>query len=527
MTLLVTSIVADNVEAMKARALQAIEEGSDAVELRLDALKDQENVIAGLAEALPSARWVATCRPVGEGGFYRGSVEHRVRRLLSVGPPDEGFIDFEFADWQRSPAARHDLFGSAASVGGDHRRPTEPDAARPSLILSYHDFERRPVDLPDLVDRMCAVQEATAIKIVWPADGICANFDALDIMHSSPKPAIAICMGEVGLISRVLASKCGAFATYCAFDAASETAPGQLTLAEMKGLYRWDKIDESSQVYGVIGHPVAHSLSPILFNDAFAAGRVDGVYLPLLVEPTYEAFAAFLDGWLERPWLDARGFSVTLPHKVNAIRYLGDRVDPPADRIGAVNTLVIDDGEVWGCNTDWSAAIDTLTAGMGCGWEDLDGVPVDVLGAGGVARAVLAGLSECGCAVTVFNRTPDTGRSLAEAFDCTFKPWDERVSACGKILINCTNVGMWPDVDDSPMPADALRSDTVVFDTVYSPVQTRLLNEAAGVGCRTISGLDMFLRQAAAQFEYWTQQSADLSRMSTVVQAAMQANDSR
>lgn len=513
MALLVAVIVADRAARMRDLALEAFERGADAVELRLDAINEPEQAIANLASELPSGRWIATCRTVAEGGMFRGPVEQRVSRLLSVGSAGEGFIDLEFADWERSPLARHDIVKHSAPFGSRSQAPP--------LILSHHDFAGRPVDLEALVDRMCAVEEAAVIKVAWPAEDVFSNFEALDMMRSSSKDMIAICMGEAGLMSRVLVGKCGGFATYCALTSDDGTAPGQLTLDEMRDLYRWDRIDESTEVYGVIGHPVEHSIGPELFNDAFAAARVPGVYLPLPVPPTYDDFARFLDECMAREWLDVRGFSVTLPHKIHALRYLGDNIDPPADVIGAVNTIRIEDGEMWGCNTDSSSAIDTLLGGLGCEWEALEGVSVDVLGAGGVARAVVGGLSECGCDVTVYNRSEDRARALADAFECRVQPWEDRSRAEGSILINCTSVGMWPHVDESPLPADALRPEVTVFDTVYRPRRTRLLQDAASAGCRTIDGLGMYVHQACQQFEYWTQQSADEGRMRLMAERAL------
>lgn len=517
MTMLVTSIVANRVDEMRALALEALERGSDAVELRLDGLQDSEASIAGIADELPSSRWIATCRSAAEGGMSRGGVESRLSRLLSAGQIGEGFIDFEFSDWERSALARDTVARRGAAAGSR--------GCPPSLILSHHDFVRRPADLESLVDRMCAVPEAVAIKLAWPAEDILSNFDAFRVMRTAGKDAVAICMGETGLMSRVLAKKFGAFASYCSPQADSSTASGQLTLSEMRERYRWDSINATTEVYGVIGCPVAHSMGPAIFNDAFAAGRVSGVYLPLHVEPGYDNLAAFLDACMEHDWLDARGFSVTLPHKVDALRYLGDRVDPPADRIGAVNTIRIDEGEIWGCNTDSGAAIDTLTAGMGCGAEDLEGVPVSVLGAGGVSRAVVAALVECGCAVTVFNRDAARARALADTFDCQARAWEERVGPGSKILINCTSVGMWPEVAVSPMPADALPADTVVFDTVYRPAETQLLRDARAAGCKAIDGMGMFLHQACQQYEYWTQQPADWDRMASVVTGVLASEE--
>ncbi len=488
-------------------------DGADMVELRLDALRPGETGRALFAERLPAGRWLATCRPVSEGGMSRGGIEHRVPELVSALHAGAGYVDFEFSDWQRSALARDEL-----TRGLSH--PAVVGHA-PGLLISQHDFGCRPADPASLIAEMCEVEQAKAIKVVWPAEDINSNFDAFDMIRAATKDATVICTGEAGLLSRVLAPKLRAFGSFCAVDADSRAAPGQLTLEEMRSRFRWDAINDATELYGVIGHPVAHSISPQVFNDAFAAANVNAVYLPLLVAPTYETFAAFMDGCLARDWLDARGFSVTLPHKVHALTYLGDRVDSPADAIGAVNTIRIEDGEVWGCNTDCDAAMETLVHGLQAGETDLEGVPVDVLGAGGVAHAIVAGLTGSGCSVTIYNRDLDRARALAERFEGEFLPWEERGNAGGKILINCTSVGMWPDVDASPMPADGLRPDTVVFDTIYRPQGTRLLRDAAGVGCKTIRGVTMFVLQAAMQFEYWHQQPADYQQIAAAVEEAL------
>ncbi len=510
MALLVGTVVAERLETMSTLSREALAAGCDMAELRLDTLASREPGVETVAGQLPAGHWIATCRPASEGGQSRASVEHRLPILLSAVRAGAALVDVELSAWQRFGMARHDLVKALAdSSATGHGR---------GLLISHHDFDGRPADLNQIVDEMRAIEEASAIKIAWRADDILSNFDALDIMYHGRGESIAICMGEAGLMSRVLPGKCGAFAAYCALDAESKAAPGQLTVAELRERYRWDSIDEATEVYGVIGNPVAQSVGPDVFNDAFRAEKVNGVYLPFLVPPDERSFAAFLDACIDRPWLDVRGLSVTAPHKVHALRYLGDRVDPPADMIGAVNTIRIEDGEVWGCNTDCDAALDTLLAAMQCDVEDLDGVPVDVLGAGGVARAVVAGLADCGCTVTVYNRDPQRAQSLADMTECVLRPWEDRDKSEGKVLVNCTSVGMHPDADSTPMPVEALRSGTVVFDTVYRPRETRLLRDASAAGCVTVGGFGMFVRQAGMQFEYWTHHPADYERMEAVVE---------
>jgi 3-dehydroquinate dehydratase/shikimate dehydrogenase len=226
------------------------------------------------------------------------------------------------------------------------------------------------------------------------------------------------------------------------------------------------------------------------------------------VGPSYESFKAFMAEVQARPWLDFRGFSVTIPHKENAVRFLrevGGELDPWAARAGAVNTLTLaPEGRLAGHNTDGTAAIQAICAGLNCPKGKLGGLQVAVLGAGGVSRAIVGGLTEAGSRITVFNRTEEKAKRLAEAFGCRHLPWDERVRADAGLVVNCTSVGLWPNVDASPMPAEALKGGTAVFDTVYNPLRTRLLREASEHGCTTIDGMGMFVLQAEAQFRLWT-----------------------
>jgi shikimate dehydrogenase len=270
-------------------------------------------------------------------------------------------------------------------------------------------------------------------------------------------------------------------------------------------------------LFGVIGWPVAHSMSPLLHNAAFEWAGVDGVYLPLPIDPRDRVLEDFLDGCLANEWLDAAGFSVTVPHKSRVLAYLGDRVDEVARRIGAVNTLVVSDAGYRGCNTDYCGALDALTEGLGCERNDLRGTAIDLLGAGGAARAVVAGLREYGCDVTLSNIIPQDAAALAEELGCNVRAWGQRDRGSGSILVNCTSVGMWPAADETPFPADALGRYEAVFDVVYNPMRTRLLRDAAGTGCRIISGVEMFVHQAAEQFRLWTGREPDKRLMRDLV----------
>jgi 3-dehydroquinate dehydratase/shikimate dehydrogenase len=217
---------------------------------------------------------------------------------------------------------------------------------------------------------------------------------------------------------------------------------------------------------------------------------------------------------------------VTIPHKEHALRWLvgqGFRTSELARRCGAVNTLVRRADGTWeGDNTDARGALAALQSSERIRDHGLRGRQADVLGAGGVARAIAAALCAQGCTVIVYNRTPQRAENLARELRCSWKPWDERRQYTGDILINCTSVGLWPAVDDSPLPDEAVRPGTLVMDTVYRPAQTRLLRAAAARGCETISGAEMFLAQAAVQHELWHGVQTGTASTLDVMRAALQ-----
>ncbi len=487
--------------------------GADLVELRVDCIGDVAAVEALLAgpRDLPL---ILTVRSADEGGAWAGDDAERIALIERLGlrlaaPPaaqrqGDNYIDIEYATWQRSANVRQKL---QLVSGGSGQVP--PAASRPKnrLIISWHDFAGTPADLDTPFERLAEVP-AEVLKAVFTAHDAT---DALRVLsqlrrRAAARPLIALAMGEAGLVTRVLARKFGAFLTFAALSAERASAPGQPTVAELRGLYRWDRIGSQTRVYGVVGWPVAHSLSPAIQNAALGAADIDAVYVPLPVRPDASAFDAFMEQ-ASASGLDVGGLSVTVPHKEHALRWLtarGGRVSELAARCGAVNTLIRQADGTWaGDNTDARGALAALQAGSGRQLDQLRGARVAVLGAGGVARAVVAALQDHQCSLTIYNRTPGRGAELARELRCASQPWEERVRYAGDLLINCTSVGLWPTVDDSPMPDDALRPDTLIFDTVYRPAQTRLLRAAAARGCRTISGVEMFLAQAAAQFELW------------------------
>lgn len=254
-----------------------------------------------------------------------------------------------------------------------------------------------------------------------------------------------------------------------------------------------------TEIYGIIGNPVAHSLSPAMHNAAFAHCGMNRVYVPFPVTDVETAVRGLAA-------LGVRGASVTVPHK-QAVIPVVDALDPVAARIGAVNTLVINQGRITGANTDWLGAVNALKE-----HTELTGRRVLVLGAGGSARAIGFGLLEAGAEPVIANRTASRGEQLAAALGCPFMPLSEAAACEAEILINATSVGMAPNTD-VPLPADAVAAFSVVMDIVYAPLETPLLRLARDRGCRTIDGLAMLLHQGAAQFELWTGEPAPLAVM--------------
>jgi 3-dehydroquinate dehydratase/shikimate dehydrogenase len=300
-------------------------------------------------------------------------------------------------------------------------------------------------------------------------------------------------------------------------------------------LYRWDAIGPRTKVYGVVGSPVAHSMSPAIHNAAFDQTGHDGVYLPLLVNPGYESFKAFMESFVPFEGLDLSGLSVTIPHKENALKYLrekGAQVEDLAARIGAVNTIVIDRSDrrlpLRGFNTDYAAILDSITDKMKIDRHALSDLRVAVIGAGGTGRTAVAALAHYGATVVVYNRTRDKADALAAEFNgkdgrVVAAAMDRLCDSCCHVFINTTSVGMHPDVDHSPLGdhPPKFSPDTVVFDAVYNPMKTKLLRQAEAAGARTIGGVEMFVRQAAAQFEAWTGVNAPDDAMRRVVEARL------
>jgi len=475
---------------------------ADVIELRFDCLDDGqlEDALARLASLVTQTQlpFIITNRPAEQGG--RRALEESVR------------VEF----WRRISEL---LRESGARVYADveldllesvHAKLPREILESFTLICSQHDFRRTPEDLDTLYERM-ARTGARVIKIAAQAEAItdCARLLALvERARRDGLEMIAVSMGEAGLLTRVLAPFFGALLTYGSLEVGSETAPGQLTARELRDIYRVQKIDAETIVTGIVGKPVAHSLSPHMHNAAFYARGVNAVYIPFEVADV-SAFVRRMarPSTRELDW-KLRGFSVTAPHKSSIIEHL-DWVEPLASEIGAINTVVVEGTELRGYNTDARAALAPLESLF-----ELRDARVAVIGAGGAARALLWGLRERGARATVFARNLERARETAEAFDAEVSQLEDARFEGFDLVVNATPLGTrGARVDETPATAERLRGARLAYDLVYNPARTRFIKESEAAGCATLGGLSMLVAQAAAQFELWTGKSAPLETM--------------
>jgi 3-dehydroquinate dehydratase/shikimate dehydrogenase len=422
--------------------------------------------------------------------------------------------------WRGQEEKRQQLLREAIALGVDYI-DLESDIAgkirrfgKTKRIVSYHNLKSTPADLDEIVGQ-CAESDPDVIKIATMAHSFADAARVLKVGAGSAKhPTIAIAMGEVGTFTRVLGAKYGAPFTYAGFNPERVFAAGMLSFVSLKKDFCYDQIDAQTEVYGVVGDPIGHSLSPAIHNPSFRSLGLNKVMAPFQVPA-----GGLKDFFEAMEWVGIKGCSVTIPHKVDVIPLL-EHKENSVERTGSCNTVVRDEGGKWtGYNTDYRAAMDSLEEIMGK--EDAPDAPspllekqVLILGAGGVARSLAFGVSRRGASVTITNRHDEKATGLAEEIGCRSATWSMRATMIADVVINCTPVGMHPNVDDTPLPPSAFqRSNMVVFDTIYHPENTMMLKLARERGCKTLTGVDMFVRQAALQFKLYTGQDAPTDLM--------------
>lgn len=466
--------------------LDACQPLADIIELRLDLIEGFDLPLLLKQAGKPC---IVTNRCKIDGGQFKGSEEERVgilRKAIELGADT---IDIE------------------TSTPGPLLKSILENKGTVKTILSHHDFTRTPDDLNPLYDLMKQMP-ADILKIITYATDINDNlalFRLLARAKKDEKKMIAFCMGEKGEISRILTIQQGGWLTFGSLATGKESAPGQILASTLKHIYRVNDLKPESKVYGVIGDPVSKSMGYLIHNKAFQAAGLPHVYVPLLVQNVTRFFKAF------EPYLG--GLSVTMPHK-EAIMKVMDRIDPAAERIGAVNTVVQTDSGWTGTNTDCSGALKALAP-----HGPLKDKTILIIGAGGTAKAIGQGVVDEGARLTLtYNRNMEKAQALADHLHCQLVSIRDVDQVTADIIINCSPAGMTPNTQDTPFPARLLKKGMVVFDSVYNPMATRLLKDAREAGCATVSGVELFVHQAALQFELWTGQKAPIDLMRQVVE---------
>ena len=482
------SITAEDAAEMMDKAEVVLRENS-LIELRLDYLKAPLGAMTRLrrlTEARPDGILIATCRRTAAGGNFGGSLDEQMEVLRKATEAGCGAVDIDIE--------------SAEAMGSED---WEEMRSRAAIVLSSHDFESTS-RLEETFARMRSFN-SDFYKVVGTATCLHDNVVMTRFLeeHCREYSMVGMCMGEQGMLSRILGIRAGGAFTFGSEGAGKETAPGQPTYRELRDFYRIEQVETVTKVYGIAGNPVSHSMSPWVMNTGFRRENVNAVYLPLHAK-TLSDLLATVKG------LPLDGISVTMPYKQVIVPHL-DNSDVPTQQCGACNTVVRGkDGRLFGFNTDVYGIVAAVEPRVA-----LQGARVLVLGAGGAARAAVIGLKAKGADVTIVNRTPATAAELAKQLGARTVKRSEVAKLSFDLIFNATPVGMGPEAG-TPLEANELNT-TWVFDSVYNPVETPLLKLAQSKGCGTISGVEMFLHQAARQFEIWTGKPAPMDAIRQVL----------
>src|SRR5450432_2902977 len=439
----------------------------------------------------PHLTAIATCRRTSSGGKFQGSLASQLDILGKASASGCQLIDIELQS-----ALKYRL------------EQVQRLRSRSGLILSHHDFHATK-NLESTLEKMVAIP-ADYYKIVSTATTLYDNVTMMKFLEKNGDrhSLIGLCMGEQGIISRLLGVRAGSVFTFAAVSPYEKTAPGQTTAQELRNTYRIEQMDAATRIYGVVGDPVAHSLSPVIMNAALRRENVNGVYLALHAKTLKDLIHCVRK-------IPLHGLSITMPYKQAILPHL-DNTDAHTAKIGACNTVVRgQDGKLYGFNTDIAGIIRPLQHRI-----TIPDAKVLVLGAGGAARAAVFGLKERGAEVWILNRTAAKAQKLArQAKAHSIKRADLRKVAFD-VIVNATPVGM-DNTRDCPLKDQEIQA-RVVFDMVYDPVETHLLQVARAKGIVVIPGIEMFVQQAARQFEIWTGKPAPAGDMLRAVTLALQ-----
>jgi 3-dehydroquinate dehydratase/shikimate dehydrogenase len=435
-----------------------------------------------------AATGIATCRRSANGGKFSGNVAAEIEVLSKAGAAGFHIIDVE-------------LESAEAMKKGEIQKLRDTGVA---LIISHHDFNATK-DLDGIFQRIAPFQP-DFIKIVPTAKSLVDNVTLMRFIERMEDHSniIGICMGDAGIISRVLGVRAGSAFTFAAATVGEETGPGQIAARTLIETYRIDQVDAATKVYGVAGNPIRSSLSPLMMNTAFRRETVNAVYLALQANKLSDLLKLVHE-------IPIQGLSVTMPLKQEIMAHL-EKTDPLSAKIGACNTVLrAQDGKLYGFNTDVAGITGPLEKRL-----SLRGAKVLVLGAGGAARAAVFGLRDKGAEVFILNRTSETAQKLARQSGSKTIKKDAVAKTSFDVIINATPIGMAGIKATQLLEAKDLNTK-LVFDLVYNPVETPLLRMARQKGIPIVTGVEMFVQQGARQFEIFTGKPAPEEEMLRVV----------
>jgi len=483
-----------------AERAEALVRDNSFLEFRLDYLSKPGMAIPRLKRLLDSHLGtivIATCRRAASGGKFRGSIASQLDILGKAAAAGCQLVDVELQTAAKcKPEQLQKLRGRAG------------------LILSFHDF-RATKKLDETLQKMLAYP-ADFYKVVSTATNLADNVTMIKFLarEGDRHSMVGMCMGEQGVISRVLGVRAGSVFTFASAGAGQETAPGQITAQELRSVYRIEQVDVATRVYAVVGDPIAHSLSPTIMNAAFRRENVNAVYLALHAKTLKDLLTCVKE-------IPIHGISVTMPYKESILPHL-DNSDSHSTKIGACNTVVrAQDGKLYGFNTDTAGIVRPLERRL----NTLEGARILVLGAGGAARAAVFGLKERGSEVYILNRSLAPAKKLAHQARARMVKRQDLKKLAFDVIINATPVGL-ANTRETPLQDKEINA-RYVFDMVYDPAETRLLKLAKERGAQIIPGIEMFVHQAARQFEIWTGKPAPWDDMLRVVLLALQERANR
>ena len=488
------AIIGSTPAEMVDRATEALRD-STFLEFRLDYLEKPLAALPKLKQFLAEnsvVTAIATCRRVDAGGKFKGTIAAELEVLQKAAGSGFHLLDLELQTAEELEASELEKLRTRGVA----------------IMVSYHDFQTTK-DLDGIFGRV-RPYEPEFIKIVSTARSLSDNVVMMQFLERSGDHAnvVGLCMGEQGVLSRVLGIRSGSAFTFASATQGEETAPGQFTARTLTDLYRVGQIDTATRVYGVVGNPIRHSLSPLMLNTAFHRETVNAVYLPLQTSKLTDLLTVVRE-------LPVSGLSVTMPLKQEVLKHL-ENMDPISAQVGACNTIVRNhDGKLYGFNTDVGGIVRPLEKRL-----SLAGAKVLVLGAGGAARAAVFGLVHKGAEVLILNRTPQTAQKLAREAKAKTIRREQVAKSTFDVIVNATSIGMHGVKPQHILEPKEINA-RLVFDLVYNPLETPLLRMARQKGIAVVTGVEMFVQQGARQFEIWTGKRAPEAEMLRVVLHAL------